>query len=89
MNTTDQPGDTTALPATPGSAGLGTFSGAFSTPPDARTGVDLAQLGPNLSYSRKLTEQFSVGVGATPGLSDVQVEWALALWHAGCRWQPR
>jgi len=64
MNTTYQPGDTTALPGTPGSAGLGTFGGALSDPADARTGVDLAQLGLNLSYSRKLTEQFSVGVGA-------------------------
>lgn len=63
MNTTYQPGDTTAMPGTPGAAGLGTFGGAFSNPADARTGVDLAQVGLNLNYSRKINEQLSLGVG--------------------------
>lgn len=44
--------------------GLGTFAGAFADPPNATTGIDLSQLAVNMNYSRKLSDQLSVGVGA-------------------------
>lgn len=42
---------------------LGTYGGALAKPADASTGVDLSQLALNLNYSRKLTNDFSVGGG--------------------------
>jgi long-chain fatty acid transport protein len=63
MNTTYNHHDTTKLPGTPGANGLGTFGGAMMTPSAASTGVDLAQLALNLNYSRKLTDDFSLGGG--------------------------
>lgn len=42
---------------------LGSYGGARATPSDATTGVDLMQLALNLNYSRKLTDNFSVGAG--------------------------
>ncbi|NVZ08121.1 TonB-dependent receptor [Allochromatium humboldtianum] len=55
MNTTYRSEDTTMR--------LGTYGGAMAQPSDSNTGVDLSQLALNLNYSRKLTEDFSVGAG--------------------------
>lgn len=63
MNTTYNHHDTTKIPGTPAARGLGTFGGAFADPSAASTGVDLAQLALNLNYSRKLTDNFSLGGG--------------------------
>ncbi|WPL16999.1 Outer membrane protein transport protein (OMPP1/FadL/TodX) [Thiorhodovibrio winogradskyi] len=63
MNTSYDRKDTTALPGTPGATGLGTYGGAMATPAAASTGVDLSQLALNLNYSRKLTDDFSLGGG--------------------------
>jgi long-chain fatty acid transport protein len=43
--------------------GMGSYGGAMATPSDATTGVDLMQVALNLNYSRKLTNDFSVGAG--------------------------
>lgn len=63
MNTTYDHHDTTKIPGTPAANGLGTYGGAFANPSAADTGVDLMQLALNLNYSRKLADNFSVGVG--------------------------
>lgn len=63
MNTSYNHQDTTKLPGTPGANGLGTFGGAMMDPSAASTGVDLAQLALNLNYSRKLSDNFSLGGG--------------------------
>jgi len=55
MNTTYRSEDTTMR--------LGTYGGAMAQPSDSNTGVDLSQLALNLNYSRKLTDDFSVGAG--------------------------
>lgn len=55
MNTTYRASDTLM--------GQGTYGGAQLSPSDASTGVDLIQVALNLNYSRKLSEEFSVGAG--------------------------